>query len=318
MNSTVLNSLDANPSQRELIQGLWGGYGTLSRYYLNSDHSKTVIVKEIKFPAHKNNQHPRGWNTEKSHLRKKKSYKVEWEWYRKFANHCSGACRVPKCYEAIENDTEQKLVLEDLDASGFPKRKEELNLKELNVCLKWLADFHATFMGTKPIGLWEVGTYWHLDTRPDEFEKMEAGWLKENASKIDAKLSEAQFQTLVHGDAKVANFCFSEDMQNVAAVDFQYVGGGCGMKDVIYLMSSCLSANDCKIHEEAILDTYFELLKSALHIQNKKIDFKALENEWRRLYYFAWADFYRFLKGWAPNHYKLELYQVEKLKAYII
>ena len=84
MNSSISNLLDVNPSQIELIQDLWGGYGTLSRYYLNSDRSKSVIVKEINFPSQKSNQHPRGWNTEKSHLRKKKSYKVEWEWYREF------------------------------------------------------------------------------------------------------------------------------------------------------------------------------------------------------------------------------------------
>lgn len=300
------------------IQNLWGGYGTLSRYFLNNEKYKSVIVKEIQFPSLEKSHHPRGWNTKQSHERKKKSYQVEWEWYRTFAKHCSKACRLADCYTTIEKEEKQILVLEDLDASGFPIRKDHLSYLELKTCLKWLANFHATFMGEEPKGLWEVGTYWHFDTRPDEFEKMENGWLKESASYIDEQLNQAHYQTLVHGDAKVANFCFSENLQKVVAVDFQYVGGGCGMKDVIYLMSSCLSANDCKIHEEAILEYYFKLLQNALREQNKKLDFERLEKEWRRLYFFAWADFYRFLKGWAANHHKLNLYREERLKAHIL
>ena len=46
---------------------------------------------------------------------------------------------------------------------------------------------------------------------------------------------------LAHGDAKVANFCFTNDQHAVAAVDFQYVGGGIGTQDVIYFLGSFCS-----------------------------------------------------------------------------
>ena len=117
----------------------------------------------------------------------------------------------------------------------------------------WLAHFHATFMGETPDGLWEVGSYWHLDTRPDELEALDDVHLKQAAGEIDALLRAARFQTFVHGDAKLANFCFSEDGTQVAAVDFQYVGGGCGMKDVAYFIGSCLYEEDCERHEAALL-----------------------------------------------------------------
>ena len=60
--------------------------------------------------------------------------------------------------------------------------------------------------------LWETGTYWHLETRPDELVKLQDKKLKEFAPLIDSKLSSAKYQTLVHGDAKLANFCFSDDL----------------------------------------------------------------------------------------------------------
>ena len=34
----------------------------------------------------------------------------------------------------------------------------------------------------------------------------------------------------------------------------------------------------------------------------------AIEREWRPLFALAWADFQRFLKGWSPEHYKINAY----------
>lgn len=305
--SLLLNTFSAQSAEElETVQSLWSGYGKISRWQLTGADIKSVIVKKIQAPTQQH--HPKGWNSSFSHNRKMKSYQIEMNFYESYALSCDTYCAVPKCYEVKRVEGEQLLFLEDLNESGYSKRRSELNLNELKVCLSWLANFHATFLQLKPEGLWEVGTYWHLSTRPEELEKMEGGWLKSNAKAIDQKLSAANFQTLVHGDAKVANFCFSDDMKKVAAVDFQYVGGGCGMKDLIYLMSSCLSAEECEMYEEEILQYYFKELSSALDRNHKNITFKDLEIEWRALYHYAWADFVRFLRGWSPEHYKLNDY----------
>jgi len=127
---------------------------------------------------------------------------------------------------------------------------------------------------------------------------MRPGPLKDAAALIDRRLSGATHRSLVHGDAKAANFCFGRKGA-VAAVDFQYVGGGCGMKDVAYLLS-CLPSRDCDRHAESHLDHYFQRLRSVL--AETDVDGDAVEAEWRALYPFAWADFERFLAGWAPSH----------------
>ena len=176
------------------------------------------------------------------------------------------------------------MVLEDLDAAGFPVRKSELSLEGMAPCLSWLASFHAKFLNEQPTDLWPIGTYWHLNTRPDELDALDDIALKQAAPHIDSCLNNARFQTILHGDAKVANFCFSADEQSVSGVDFQYVGQGVGMKDLVYFVGSCLDETACERYESEILNTYFNHLKQALQQANNPIDFGALETEWRGLY----------------------------------
>ncbi len=290
----------------ERIQNLWSGYGTLKRYKLLGVEPTTVIVKHVAPPTRAN--HPRGWHSDTSHRRKLKSYQVETSWYQQWSMHCSKSCYVPQCIGVENLDAEFLIVLEDLDASGFEVRKSHVSMGEIQACLKWLAHFHATFLGREPSGLWECGTYWHLATRPDELAVLKDRNLKSAAAAIDQKLREAKFQSFVHGDAKLANFCFSSDGKRVAAVDFQYVGGGCGMKDVAYFVGSCLAEDECETYEEKLLEYYFSVLSNVLRRRAPEIPVQELEEEWRSLYRVAWADFHRFLKGWSPEHWKINSY----------
>ncbi len=290
----------------EVIQNLWSGYGEIIRVGLIGSDMETVVVKHVQLEQQ---NHPRGWNTNLSHERKLKSYKVETEWYKTWSSKCDEYCKVPNCLALETIEGEVLMVMEDLNSSGFGGRRiSSVNWDELNACLLWLANFHATFLNEKSTGLWKTGTYWHLETRPEELEVLNDYPLKAAASAIDKKLADSPFQTFVHGDAKLANFCFSVDGKKVAAVDFQYVGGGCGMKDVAYFVGSCMSEKDCERYESKILDFYFSELRSAIQTRNKEVDFNELESNWRELYHFAWADFHRFLKGWHPGHWKINSY----------
>ncbi|MEM7143575.1 MAG: phosphotransferase [Verrucomicrobiota bacterium] len=289
-----------------VLQELWSGYGKILRVRLEGSEQATVVVKHVRFPD--GGSHPRGWDTDLSHERKVRSYEVETNWYRDWSGRCGEACRVPRFFAGEREGDELLLVLEDLDGAGYAGRRAVVEWEEMECCLRWLASFHATFLGDVPEGLWEVGTYWHLATRPEELEVLADEALKAAAEAIDERLSSVRYRTLVHGDAKLANFCFSGKGDAVTAVDFQYVGGGCGMKDVAYFVGSCLDESGCAERETAVLECYFSALVGELARMRPEVDGEAVVAEWRDLYRVAWADFHRFLKGWSPGHWKVNGY----------
>lgn len=198
--------------------------------------------------------------------------------------------------------------MEDLSSVGFTQTTYVATENHIISCINWLANFHAKYMGVRSELLWNIGTYWHLDTRPDELKALKDIELKKYAEVIDTKLNNIKYQTIVHGDAKLANFCFNNDGTKCAAVDFQYIGHGCGMKDLVYFISSAVTPEDCEELEEWILNIYFNSLEKALKNYQPNIDAKAIEEEWRELFAIAWADFQRFIKGWSPEHYKINSY----------
>jgi hypothetical protein len=336
---------DPQLTYKETLQVLWSGYGEITRYY-SPVLKASVIVKSVCPPQKVD--HPRGWHSEAGHQRKLASYKIEANFYKSYALHCPNACYVPQviafsesltCSQAnlpdtlrdtLQDNTEsQILVMEDLKYLGFDDKESILSLTDIKAVICWLANFHGHFMGHQAIDLWPVGTYWYLETRQDEFNSMADGPLKQAAHFIDSKLNNARYQTIVHGDAKLANFCFGgittnsgqnneidDDLTNkltkkircVAAVDFQYVGKGVGVKDLAYFLGSCLTDNDLtKLHNE-LLDYYFKELRLACIEYQQNINYSELEKEWRKLYSFSNADFHRFLQGWSPEHHKINGY----------
>lgn len=267
----------------DVIQSVWKGYGTIFRCTF-AGSQPSVVAKVVTPPAGKG----------VAHRRKIRSYEVEAAFYSSYAADCSDDLRIARLMCAQRRATGWLLVLEDLDAAGFPGRGRRLSRQQLHACLRWLARFHGTFLGRSPKRLWKTGTYWHLATRPDELKAMPKGPLRRAASAIDAKLSAATFKTLVHGDAKPANFCFRADGGAVAGLDFQYVGGGAGIKDVAYLLSG-----ETRTVVEDGLAAYFTTLTERIGQLHPGVDAMAVAAEWRALYPWACADFQRFLAGWA-------------------
>lgn len=299
----------------EQVQPLWSGYGQIVRCK-NSKSGQSYIVKVI--APESASDHPRGWNTSASHQRKIKSYQVEANFYKHHAQFTDPHCKTPKLIESKISDDFTLLVMEDLDAAGFSVRKGEADWHSLSIAIRWLAYFHAKFMGNSAKELWQIGTYWHLNTRQDELLAMPKSDYKKYAQAIDKKLSSAKFQTLVHGDAKFENLCFHQNGDDVAAVDFQYIGGGSGVKDLAYLVGSCLNEEKLIEFDTLIVNEYLKYIKQAFNEYNITVDINALTKEVTELYPVAWADFYRFLLGWNPQSWKICDFMKEKAQLGLI
>ena len=289
----------------ESLQALWSGYGQIFRCY-SKGLSTSYVVKMVSPPSEI--KHPRGWNTDISHRRKLISYQVESHFYQSVAHRTDSFCKVPKLLASHQTDEFTLLVLEDLDELGFDVRLDVHKSNALILAIQWLAYFHAKFYQATIDGLWEIGSYWHLGTRQDEWNKMPNDELKQKAGDIDKRLNQARFKTLIHGDAKFANFCFHHQGNDIAAVDFQYVGYGSPVKDLAYLVAGCLSEQELEMQESFVLSTYLNYLKQAFEHYHITADFNEVEYEIRALYCFGWADFYRFLVGWNPQSHKMSQY----------
>ena len=234
------------------------------------------------------------------------------------------------------------LVLSDLRPERPNFSRGGLRPEQLQASLRWLARFHAIWWGCKgesevsgggllsndgdnnsndhdqspllPKELAErEGTFWHLDTRPEEWEAIPedgggflSGLKKEARGIADELKAEARkFSTLNHGDAKAANFCWSDSNPSTspsisaAAYDFQYVGRGVGARDVAYLLSSAGSSSDEK-QLESSLDFYFDVLQKDLRSLGKGEQAERYTREILTKHFrLSTADFVRFMAGWG-------------------
>jgi len=128
------------------IQSLWSGYGEIARIQLQPQHLGTLVIKHISPEAA--TAHPRGWDSDISVKRKLRSYAVEDNFYTQYANACGSSCRVANCFGTTSNQRERLLLLEDLDSAGYARRHTSANLQQAHSCLRWLANFHATFLNS--------------------------------------------------------------------------------------------------------------------------------------------------------------------------
>jgi len=199
--------------------------------------------------------------------RKRDSYVVEANFYGN--GHAEKlwrvGCKVPRALLVRSRHDGITIVMSKLQ--GQPG---ELGEKQTRAVLAWLARMHAEFWGSRADaavrdGLAPQGSYWYLDTRPDELAAMSTrgleGRLRLAARAIDERLKSDPLQTICHGDAKAANMLF-DDVEPLLC-DFQYCGRAPPSKDLAYFLAC--GSNVCNaLQQRRLIEHYHAELSREL------------------------------------------------------
>lgn len=217
------------------VASLWAGMGSIVRLVCKDSkgQSKTFIAKHIKCP------NPRSFGDK----RKAASYHVEASFYGSeyneelFKSHI--CCR--GLHTEDDGDGSITILMTPLPNNTIVYMDGDV----AKAAVRSVARLHAFFWGKDKAnaavenGLAEQGTYWYLDTRPDEYDNMSnrglSGKLKEAARDIDEALKKHNYQTICHGDLKSCNMALSTNPRYVTFVDFQYLGKAFAAKDLAYI-----------------------------------------------------------------------------------
>ncbi len=257
-----LPATDGEPkvSSVRSVARLWGGMGAVYEITLAlSPEPIVIIAKRVSLPSR---------CTSIGDERKRVSYHCEAAFY---ANGHAEAllregCAVPR-----------PLLVEDRGSAGLTicmtrlvGRSPSMDEAATRAAMVFLARMHARHWGAARAdeavgaGLQPQGTYWYLDTRPDEHEAMpRRGWegrLRLAARAIDARLKADPMQTIVHGDAKDANMLLLAGGE-AAFYDFQYCGKAPPTKDLAYALTC---ASDVPALEARMLSCYRDELCARL------------------------------------------------------
>lgn len=281
------------------IATLWAGMGSIVRIQCKdaSGTAKTIIAKHIKCT------NPRSFGDK----RKAASYHVESAFYSKYSPALSNK---HICCEGLHTEDSGNGSITIL-MTPLPKNTlHYMDGDTAKAAVRSVARLHAEFWGNSKAdsavdaGLAAQGTYWYLDTRPDEYDNMSnrglSGKLKRAANDIDTALKNHGYQTIVHGDLKSCNMSMSTDPSYVTFVDFQYCGKASCAKDLAYLFVCGMDIDDDfeERQESEMLQLYIDTLKINGVGDDKEVPLPTID-ELRETLDLAYCDLYRWMLGWG-------------------
>ena len=286
------------------VARLWGGMGYIYRVDVQSSNNSpgagcqvvtSRIVKYVRLPQSSS-------SLSRGDQRKADSYHCEANFYQHVVPLLQGRegsnVDLPETFHVERTDKSVLIVMSHIETASD---SYFLTVPRTQLVLTWLARFHAATWGAQwadKYGLQTQGTYWYLDTRPDEHASMSnRGWegrLKLAARAINDRLQRDSSQCLVHGDTKEANLLFDKhDKDRVVLCDFQYCGRGTPAQDLAYFF--CSSIEDLDRRELDYLQHYLGQLEMFLPADTTAPTLTELQDslDW------AYCDFQRFMCGWG-------------------
>lgn len=103
----------------------------------------------------------------------------------------------------------------------------------------------------------------------------------------------------MHGDAKAANIMFSKDGKEAAMYDFQYVGKGLGVVDLVYFLGTSVERGVMRNQTtvDKLLGAYWEELERCADKKEleKMGGLEGLKSDLN----VAIVDWWRFMAGWG-------------------
>ena len=230
---------------------LWAGMGHIYEVSIDvPERRKLIRNRRLRFIVKRVTPPPRK-RRDAGDERKAASYVIESNFYEHMATALieNRGLRMPFPYHVERSDDDDDRVticMSFLDGSPAPRHSVVDDDGRVRAVLSWLATLHAATWSSvvdhdllieRKI-IQPIGSYWHLDTRPDEHASMSSkGWegrLKLAARAIHDRLGRDGMQCVVHGDAKDANMLFLDDDDDgggggggacrVGMYDFQYCG----------------------------------------------------------------------------------------------
>jgi hypothetical protein len=253
---------------------LWAGFGSIYSINLKTaapvgspNHEIRLIYKFIQPPSTST-----GDNDDIGTQRKLKSYMVEKEFYQNISPQIlqNSSISLPECFYCSHHPSQNNLTIGILMNNlndQYPISLSNVSFYQSLCVLDWIAKFHShhfeqssQWESYERNGMvWSEGCYWRLDTRYSEYQSIPKKYkkLKLIATPIATILREGidpsihpphQYRTIIHGDYKAANILFREinssslspPQYRCVCYDFQYLGIGFGVRDLVKLFVSSM------------------------------------------------------------------------------
>ncbi|KAL7524988.1 hypothetical protein ACHAWF_001163 [Thalassiosira exigua] len=295
-NDAAIEALSEKDVSVESMCRLWAGMGCVYRVTVRLPGERDGGVESHRFVAKKVVPPPRR-SRSFGDERKAASYRVEAGFYEEVAPTLieERGLSIPVPYHVERSDDDRVTICMSL-LSGSSGLSDDVRVR---AALEWLASLHAATWGAVADdyvrrGLAQpIGSYWHLDTRPDEHDAMpRRGWegrLRMAARAIDERLRRDGRQCCVHGDAKDANMLFG-DGGDASMYDFQYFGKAPPSVDLAYFL--CVAVGDT---DSEYIRYYHQQLIRKLDNKADCPTLKDMEDSVA----LALCDFQRFMSGWG-------------------